>query len=291
MYELTQLGAQTYFIHASTNVGVYVCGSDAYLIDSGLTPDDAENFLRVLQEQGWTLRAVLNTHYHADHVGGNRTLQDKSHCRLYCSQPYFAQFSVMNPSFMFGAYPPKPLRGPMFLAEASGTELLTSEVLPEGLEMVPLHGHAYEQFAFRTPDDVLFTADAVLGEQELQHYRLSYLYRLDQYLESLDRLEEMTARWFVPSHAAEAVADIRPLTALNRDSCQQICAWILDLCAGDGMNQDLLLKNIFDRVHRHMHLAQYALSSCTLHAYLGYLIDQGTLIARAKENLLCFRTL
>ena len=209
---------------------------------------------------------------------------------LFRSMSYFATVSIMNPSFMFGAYPPEPLRGPMFLAEASETELLTPDVLPDGLEMVPLHGHAYEQFAFRTKDDVLFVADAVLGEKELQHFRLSYLYRLEQYLDSLDRLEQMTARWFVPSHAEQAVQDIRPLTAANRDSCHQICDWILELCAGDGMNQDLLLKNIFDRIHRHMHLAQYALSSCTLHAYLGYLIDQGQLIARAKGNLLCFKT-
>ncbi len=290
MYELTQLGANTYFISASTNVGVWVRDGHANLIDSGLNDKDAENFLRVLTEQGWTLDAVYNTHYHADHLGGNRYLQEKTGCRCYCSQPYFAQIPIMNPSFMFGAYPTEPLRTDVFLAQQSDTQLLTPDVLPEGLSLQALHGHAYEQFAIRTPDDVLFVGDAVLGEKELRRYHLSYLYRLDQYLDSLDVLEQLQAGWFVPSHA-EPVRDIRPLVQLNRDNCRELTDWILEFCTGDGMSQDELLKAIFDRVRRHMHLAQYALCSCTLHAYLGYLIDQGRIIARAKENILYFRTL
>jgi glyoxylase-like metal-dependent hydrolase (beta-lactamase superfamily II) len=42
--------------------------TDALVIDPGLEPDLILDFLR---EQGLTVAAILNTHGHADHIGGN----------------------------------------------------------------------------------------------------------------------------------------------------------------------------------------------------------------------------
>lgn len=77
---------------------------------------------------------------------------------------------------------------------------------------------------------------------------------------------------------------------LNRQSCQNLISWILDACVGDGLTHDALLKVIFDRAHRRLHLAQYALSGCTLRAYLSYLLDRGLLTLRVADNLLYFCT-
>ncbi len=46
--------------------------SDALVIDPGLEPDAILDFLR---EQGLTPAALLNTHGHADHIGGNAALK------------------------------------------------------------------------------------------------------------------------------------------------------------------------------------------------------------------------
>lgn len=47
--------------------------TDALVIDPGLEP---ELILEFLQEQGLTVAAILNTHGHADHIGGNQALKD-----------------------------------------------------------------------------------------------------------------------------------------------------------------------------------------------------------------------
>jgi hydroxyacylglutathione hydrolase len=47
-------------------------GSAAVVIDPGLDPDLILDFLR---EQGLTTKAILNTHGHADHIGGNGSLK------------------------------------------------------------------------------------------------------------------------------------------------------------------------------------------------------------------------
>jgi hydroxyacylglutathione hydrolase len=46
-------------------------GSDTALV---VDPSEAEPVLRALEEQGLTLGGILNTHHHADHVGGNEEL-------------------------------------------------------------------------------------------------------------------------------------------------------------------------------------------------------------------------
>ena len=83
--------------------------------------------------------------------------------------------------------------------------------------------------------------------------------------------------------------EIHPLCAHNRQSCQDMIARILTLCAGEGLNQDALLKAIFDQTGRRLHLQQYVLSSCTLRAYLSFLLDEGQLTTQVNENDLRFR--
>jgi hydroxyacylglutathione hydrolase len=46
--------------------------TDCVVIDPGLEPDLIEDCLR---EEGLTLRAILNTHGHADHIGGNEAMK------------------------------------------------------------------------------------------------------------------------------------------------------------------------------------------------------------------------
>src|SRR5207302_2017421 len=46
--------------------------AEALVIDPGLEPD---LILEFLQEQGLTVAAILNTHGHADHIGGNEALK------------------------------------------------------------------------------------------------------------------------------------------------------------------------------------------------------------------------
>jgi glyoxylase-like metal-dependent hydrolase (beta-lactamase superfamily II) len=47
--------------------------TDALVIDPGLEPD---LILNLLQEQGLSVAAILNTHGHADHIGGNGALKE-----------------------------------------------------------------------------------------------------------------------------------------------------------------------------------------------------------------------
>ena len=47
-----------------------------------IDPAVAEPVLQVLDEKGWKLTHILNTHHHGDHVGGNLELKRKTGCAI-----------------------------------------------------------------------------------------------------------------------------------------------------------------------------------------------------------------
>jgi hydroxyacylglutathione hydrolase len=61
-------------LHAFSDNYVFMIQEDSALEAVAVDPGDAEPVLRYLRRTGLRLTAILNTHHHGDHVGGNRAL-------------------------------------------------------------------------------------------------------------------------------------------------------------------------------------------------------------------------
>ena len=80
MYELIRAGERTWYIDCPAKMGLFLAEDGAWLIDSGSDKDAGRRVRKLLDANGWTLAGILNTHSNADHIGGNRFLQDRYHC-------------------------------------------------------------------------------------------------------------------------------------------------------------------------------------------------------------------
>jgi len=49
---------------------------------AGVDPAVAEPVLAAAGARGWRITTILNTHWHGDHVGGNRAIQDATGCTI-----------------------------------------------------------------------------------------------------------------------------------------------------------------------------------------------------------------
>lgn len=96
------------------------------------------------------------------------------------------------------------------MASESDAEYLKPDVLPSGFEMIPLPGHFFNMVGFRTSDDVVYLADSLSSRETLEKYTVSFIYDVQAYLDTLERVRNMSVKLFVPSHAA-ATEDISPL--------------------------------------------------------------------------------
>lgn len=285
MYELIQVGERTYYIDCPSKIGIYRMDEQRVcLIDSGNDKDAGKKILKLLEAKGWRLEMILNTHFHADHVGGNHLLQERTGCKVYCAgiDRTLVEYPLLEPSLLYGGNPYRELRNKFLYAQPCMVEELTGQVLPEGMEMLRIDGHSMAMTAFKTPDDVWFVADGVTCEAVLEKYHVSFLYDVEQYLTSLERLGRLTGRLFIPSHAP-AVEQLAPMIDADRKKIYEIAGLLKEICTEPAETSDIL-KAVFDRYGLSMDENQYVLVGSTIRSYLTWLKEQGELETVFQEN-------
>lgn len=282
--ELIQLGENTYYIRNATNIGVYkISDNEIYLIDTGNDKDAGKKILKIIEAQGWSVKGIITTHSNADHIGGNKLIQERTNCPVYAFgvEKSFTEFPVLEPSFLFGGYPFKDLRNKFLLAKESVVTDIEKQ-LPNGLSYFSLKGHFFDMIGIKTKDDVYFLADALFSTETITKYHLFFVYDVREYLATLDFLATLEGKWFVPSHC-EASESITELIQLNRDKVHEITTKIYDLCSKENTFEDIL-KSIFDTYNLVMNANQYVLIGSTVRSYLSYLYDEGKIGFEFKDN-------
>lgn len=291
MYELVQAGAHTYYLDCPAKVGVYelepghIC-----LFDSGSDVSAARKLRHHLQQHNWSVDFILNTHSHADHIGGNHYFQKRYGCAIYAmgQERPFVQWPVFEPTFLFGGDPVPELRNKFLEAQASEVQPLETFVLPAGLELIPLQGHAPDMVGIKTPDDVAFLADCVASEATIQKHHLTYLHDVERFLDTLDAVEQLDCACYIPAHT-QTVTNIEPLTALNRAKVEEIAANILRFCR-EGKTFEEVLQCVFTHYSLRMDMVQYALIGVTTRAYLSHLHKKEQLAIEISDNRLYWKT-
>lgn len=272
MYELVQISEHDYYIDSPTKIGlVKLNDTEVVAIDSGNDKDAGKKVLKHVEANGWKLVAVYNTHSHADHIGGNRLLQDRTGCRVfaYGMEAEYTSMTVLEPRMLYGGNILQELENKFLMAQPSNAERLTAELLPKGWEIIELPGHSFDMVGFRTPDNNVFLGDSVLAETTLNKYGIGYLWDPEATINTLRAIKTLEANMFIPSHA-EALSDISHLADLNIEAVEKVCDRIIDLCR-EKITYEELLRQVFENYGLQMNLQQYVLIGSTLKSYLAYL--------------------
>jgi len=285
MYELIQAGERTYYIDCPAKIGIYVKPDNkAIIIDTGNDKDAGKKILKILAAQGWEADFIINTHSHADHTGGNRLIQSRTGCAAYSSpiECDFINHTVLEPSCLYGGYPFKALRNKFLMAEPSDAKDIADAPLPEGMEIIPLKGHFFDMIGIRTPDDVVFIADCLSGEEIIKKYHIAFLYDVAEYIKTLETVGNLSAKYFIPAHAQPG-PDMEELCRMNRDKVLEIAERVFGMC--DGLTSpDEMLKKLMDSYGLELNYNQYVLIGSTMRSYLSYLADQGKIVPEIRDN-------
>lgn len=290
MYELIQVSGNSYYIQSPAKIGlVKLNDTEVCLIDSGNDKDAGKKIKKILDANGWKLKAIYNTHSNADHIGGNQYLQKQTGCRIYVPgiECDFTKHPILEPAYLYGGFPTKDLRHKFLLAQESDAEYLTKELLPEGVEMLELPGHFFDMIGFRTSDDVVYLADCLSSKETLDRYQISVLYDVESYLKTLEMVKNLKAKIFVPSHAAP-VEDISNLAQYNIDKVYEIAQKIVDICR-EPKNFEIILQKLFDEYELKLIFEQYVLVGSTVRSYLSWLKDCDKLEIIFDNNLLLWK--
>lgn len=74
---LIQAKANSFYCDTLFSIGVYIKEKMAVLIDSGISRDNAKEIDKLLTQSNIQVAAIINTHCHGDHCGGNAFFQQK----------------------------------------------------------------------------------------------------------------------------------------------------------------------------------------------------------------------
>ena len=294
--QLRQLAAKTYAIESEfASLGVYLLDErDCLLIDSGHTSAHAREVLQILDEKGWAVHTIFNTHAHADHCGGNRLIQEHTCCQVYATaiEAAFIENPLLLPYSTYTAYPPKLLRGKFFMPQASRVTQRVEAgpvfIREARFEAVPLAGHSPGQMGLITPDGVLFAGDSLVSPQILKTFPCVFLVDAAQQFLTLDRLTAGNYKSIYLSHGGLAEDALLVITA-NYDILTN------NLRAMDDIIQvprslEGVIGEFTSRQGVKINRNHYFRLSKTVSSMLAYLVNQGQASIIMQDNIPHYRS-
>ncbi|MBQ3993739.1 MAG: MBL fold metallo-hydrolase, partial [Erysipelotrichaceae bacterium] len=115
---------------------------DAFLIDPGAEPD---KLISTLNKHDLTLRGILLTHGHFDHIGAVKALTEVFHVPVYAfHDSEFLSDPYMNLSARFG----KPIVISDYTPVSDGTIIKLSDASPCTLRVIAAPGHTSDSILF-----------------------------------------------------------------------------------------------------------------------------------------------
>lgn len=290
--ELMHLAGQSWCIPGRVNVGVYRKGEAVWIVDSGLDDEAGRKIARWIEGEKLTLRRIVTTHSNADHCGGNAFLRKRTGCSVAATRLEAAviEHPFLEPLLLWSARPFGEITNKFLQSKPSEVDLIIENTGPfdeSELEALPLPGHFIDMIGVRTPDGVLFTADALFSEELIDKYSMMFVLDVEAALSTLGFLEKTEATWFVPSHA-RPTEDIRPLAEVNRAALLRVSELVLERC-GEPATREEILKTLSDRFGLSMSVTEYVLNNAVVGAHLTWLRERGLVFPVVTEGRLLWK--
>ena len=295
MPEFLSLSPGAFLFPAAVNSLVLVQDGGVLIVDTGLDDSHARKLLRALDAQQLAPTAILNTHSHADHHGGNATL-----LKRFANLPIYApsleaaiiNHPLLEPLYLYGAHPPKALRSKFLLAPASPAQGVEAGRVTLGgvdVELLNVPGHASQMYAVRF-GGLLYAADALFGPETLAKHPLTFCVdsaAMKRSAAGLPKLEGVSLT--IPGHG-EPTEDLAELVEVNLAAFQRVTDAVL-AAAQTPASVDEVLRRVCQALQIEMsNPGAVVLNRSAVSAHLAELAALGRVALTVEGNQLLFGT-
>lgn len=268
-------------------------GGGIVMIDSGLH-SDGDEIVRLLEENRLSVRAVLTSHAHFDHVGNHNRLREKYGAEIYetlfdagITQSLLtlrACFYTDRTELLAAAFPYMVITPDRVLFP--NETLLSIDGAP--FQILHLPGHALSHTGYVTPDGVAYLGDLLMGEEELSSRSLLFGVSWADTVQSVERVSGLASPYFVLAHGG-VYSRLDALIEKNREAFERQAREIAALTA-DWKSRDQLLQAVHKRFHPHIRstIQAHVLERIVI-AALDYLEDVGRLELQTKNGTVQYR--
>ena len=294
-----------YFVGA-TNIGVITEPQGditrLWLVDTPNTVALTKFLWEDLQSRFKNLHlvAIINTHSHADHCGGNVFLQELTGCQIWATkgESVLMELPILQSALVYGGSPIKDIESKYLKAEPCKVDRILREgettSLSDMLSVTPvsLPGHYIDMAAMVVQDKtdekrVAFLADGISGRNVIKRYWIQYLFNEQKFKQSLLKIKEIAADFYVPGHG-DMVTEIEGLVELNLLAVLETEAMIEDELA-KPLTFEELLKAVADRNQIPLKVSQFELIGSTVRSYLSSLYEESRITYTIEDNRMLWK--
>ncbi len=298
--ELIKIGPHTSYLKMPTNAGIIAVDGDGgkkeiYIIDTGNTDSSAQAILNAINENYpcHQVKAILNTHAHADHFGGNPFIVSQTGCEVWTSkgEATLMEYPMLETQLIWGGTPILEIRSKFLFGNPCKVSriLHDEEILNlNGVEIkvISLPGHYVDPIGFLVTDTdgtkSFFVGDALSGRNVIKTYWIQYLLDERKSKESILKTAGIKSDIYIPGHG-EAVKHVEGITELNMLAILETENMILDELETPKTMEEIL-KKVAERNSLDMKASQYCLIGSTLRSYLSSLEEEGKVFVKIENN-------
>ena len=289
------LGARTFYLPRAVNVGLIRTPDDGViLVDTGQDKNYGRAIRKACQAAALTPVAIVNTHSHADHYGGNDYLARQFDLPVYAPplEAAIIQNPFLEPMYLFaGGKPLRELTGKWLMGKPSPVHhLLAGEPLSIAGVDLRVHatpGHSPGHVSIGV-DDVLYCADALFGMATLEKYGAPYTHDVGQQIASIEVVRRTDYQLYLPAHG-DPVEDVDALAEENLAAIERTLDAVRGALSSPADTSTVVYRVVETLGKPPSGLPQYFLFQSLVMAYLSYLVDQREITADVVEGRLLWK--
>jgi glyoxylase-like metal-dependent hydrolase (beta-lactamase superfamily II) len=283
---LNKISENVFYIAGRTNIGVITLSkNECIIIDSGIDEDYGRKILKVLSSNNLKIKALINTHAHADHIGGNKIIYERTKMKIYSSlgEKPFIEKPLLEPLYIYGAYPPKMLRSKLFMAEPTPIHEILENSFND-LKIIKLPGHSLDMIGI-IYENVAFIADALFSKEILEKHLIPYHLNVKQALETIENLKKLKNLIYLPSHGVPT-KNIEELIEINTSAIMKLKNFIIEELRISPKSIDELTKIIIQKTSNKINnVGQYFLIKSALLSYISWFDEENVIEISIIDNV------
>lgn len=294
---LNQVGANSYFCSGALSIGVYTQGQSAILLDSGGDESCAKDVANAVQEAGLEIVAIINTHCHPDHCGGNAFFQKKfPNIKIYAThdEQRFIEDPLLAPRCFCGLAAPFADLQNKYLAPQKPccvTDVIapyqdqTITIHGADFKIVTLPGHTPGSIGIITPDNVFYAGDALFGQETFTKHAILFYTDIGKTLASFKKLATVQATSCVLYHGG-IIDDLAAAAQQHEVRILQTKDAVLTLIQHQALSVDLLTQQIMQLHNIPNSIVSFTLTQTAMRAYLTQLEFEKAVELKVLDGLL-----
>ena len=299
--KIINIKGNSFFARGGTNTGIYLFDDNsALIIDPGLPGVRPRNLMKYFDENGIIPKWIINTHEHNDHYGAGYQFKEKYKDIVNMSSE-FSKIYIDNP-VLFSSYIMGGETNAIFdkiLLNKNMEQVKIDEVIKEGkininneyIEVISLVGHTIGSIGVMTKDKVLYLGDTLIGEELLNKFELLFLYDIEEYLKSLDKVKYLDFEYCVLGHCKIPITKESTLELISKHE-ENVNEYLKQVktIAKEPSTLEYILKIIINDNELSYNYKEYHFFRSTLVGMISYLIKLGDIDCQLKNGDVLYYT-